>query len=344
MSDMPIGARAPTQAGPAAEVESVDATQSAGQAAAAAAAAPSAAQTTQRALSGGFAAIALQSQLMTKVDGHGTGLEIDDKHATGLDIAPQGYDTLASARTGDYVQKGSTGEPVKALQRALKQAGLDVGETGAFDEATLAAVRKFQADNGCKVDGIVGPETLGAMDKALGLPAYTPPPLVGPAGEVGKTGNAFIDSIGAGAVQSMRDTGVPASVTIAQAILESGWGKSGLSKDHFNFFGIKGKGTAGSANLTTDEFMNGKWIKVKADFRKYNSAAESLTDHANLLAKGKPYTKAMSHKDDPNQFAHDLTGVYATAPNYGDKLVEIMKQFDLYRFDAAAKGPGPAAS
>jgi hypothetical protein len=334
MSDMPIQAR--TAAQPSG-VETIDAAHAAQDAGAAAPEAPSAAQTTLRAPSGAFGAVGLQAQLLEKLGAGAPG------GAASAAKAPEGYGALDAARDGDYVRTGSSGESVAALQRALKAAGLDVGEAGKFDAATLAAVKKFQQEHGCKVDGIVGPETMGALDKALGLPVWTPPPLVGPTGEVGKTGNAFIDSIAAGAVESMRRTGVPASVTIAQAILESGWGKSGLSKDHFNFFGIKGRGPAGSANLETSEFLNGQWVKIKADFRAYHNAAESLVDHANVIAHGKPYARAMSHKGDAEQFARDLTGVYATDPGYGDKLVKIMRQFGLARLDAAAGTPAPKA-
>jgi peptidoglycan hydrolase-like protein with peptidoglycan-binding domain len=90
---------------------------------------------------------------------------------------PPGYASLDAARGTDYVRSGESGEQVRALQEALNRAGaqppLEVG--GTFDAATEAAVRQFQQSHGCAVDGIVGPETLGAMDAALGLPRRGPP-------------------------------------------------------------------------------------------------------------------------------------------------------------------------
>ena len=58
-----------------------------------------------------------------------------------------------------------------------------------------------------------------------------------------------------------------------------------------------------------------------------------MEDHAKLLATSRYYKKAMSNRDDPNAFANSLTGVYATSPTYGKKLIQIMKQYNLYQYD-----------
>jgi flagellum-specific peptidoglycan hydrolase FlgJ len=152
---------------------------------------------------------------------------------------------------------------------------------------------------------------------------------------VPRTGNAFIDQIGAAAVETMHETGVPASVTIAQAILESGWGQSGLATHQHNLFGIKGTGPAGSVTVPTREVYNGRSVTVEASFRAYHNDLESLRDHAHLLSTSGYYTHAMSLRNDPNAFANALTGVYATDPNYGSSLVSLMQRYDLYRFNRA---------
>ncbi len=94
----------------------------------------------------------------------------------GAGAAPEGYEALAGARGGAFLRAGAQGEAVGALQRALAAAGYDVPETGAFDAATTAAVRKFQMESGITVDGVVGPQTLGALDRALGIAAAPPEP------------------------------------------------------------------------------------------------------------------------------------------------------------------------
>ncbi len=91
--------------------------------------------------------------------------------------APAGYDSLDAARGGAYVREGSTGSQVEALQRAMNAAGMEppMAVDGRMSADMTAAIRRFQQENGCKVDGIVGPETLGALDRKLGLPPREPP-------------------------------------------------------------------------------------------------------------------------------------------------------------------------
>jgi hypothetical protein len=148
-----------------------------------------------------------------------------------------------------------------------------------------------------------------------------------------------------------RRFGVPASVTIAQAIEESAWGNSSLAAQQHNLFGIKGTGPAGSVLLPTSEFINGHWESVNAPFRVYHNIAESISDHAKLLATSGYYQQAMADRAVPDAFAHDLTGVYATDPEYGANLIALMRLYNLYRFDqpgrpAAARpvSPPPPAS
>ena len=137
---------------------------------------------------------------------------------------------------------------------------------------------------------------------------------------------------------------MPAAVTIAQAIDESGWGNSQLAADYHNLFGIKGSGPAGSADLPTSEFYNGRWVNIEAPFRVYHNVAESIADHAELLATSGYYQRAMADRGVADAFANDLTGVYATDPDYGSTIIAIMKLYNLYRFDnSATVSPAAAA-
>ncbi|HUN36959.1 MAG TPA: glucosaminidase domain-containing protein [Trebonia sp.] len=146
----------------------------------------------------------------------------------------------------------------------------------------------------------------------------------------------FINAIAPGAQSAQRRWGVPAAVTIAQAIEESGWGQSSLAATYHNLFGIKGTGPAGSVQLPTQEFEGGQWITIDAPFRAYHNDAESIADHAQLLATSGYYTRAMADRDFPDAFANDLTGVYATDPNYGASLISLMKLYNLYQYDVPA--------
>ena len=95
----------------------------------------------------------------------------------------------------------------------------------------------------------------------------------------------------------------------------------------------------------TQEFVNGQAVTRRfRSFRVYHSMAQSIEDHGRLLATGGPYRQSMTLIHDPNAFASSLTGVYATDPGYGAKLISLMHRFDLYRYDAAAHAAPTAAS
>jgi flagellum-specific peptidoglycan hydrolase FlgJ len=123
-------------------------------------------------------------------------------------------------------------------------------------------------------------------------------------------------------------------VTIAQFLLESGWGKSGMGDAH-NYFGIKARDGEPFVTKSTTEFVNGKPVQVDARFRAYPSMADCFADHASLICNRtrpngrKIYEAALGHPNDPCAFARALTGIYATDPQYGEKLVSIMKSRGL---------------
>lgn len=138
---------------------------------------------------------------------------------------------------------------------------------------------------------------------------------------------------GPAARESMKLTGVPASVTLAQAALETGWGASSIG-DAKNLFGMKGTGPAGTTLVWTTEFVNGKYIKIQDKFRKYHTWRESIDDHARLLSQGSRYKKCMANKNNPDQFARELQKAgYATDPRYSQKLISIMKANNFYQYD-----------
>lgn len=132
-------------------------------------------------------------------------------------------------------------------------------------------------------------------------------------------------------------TGVPASITLAQVILESsGKYAGGLSKlgaDAKNLFGVKGSGSAGSYTIKTREVINGKSVYVNAAFRKYNSYYESLEDHARLLTNNH-YKPFLSNAKTVNDYAKGLQKAgYATDPEYANKLIKIIQSNGLDKYD-----------
>ena len=119
-------------------------------------------------------------------------------------------------------------------------------------------------------------------------------------------------------------------VTVAQFLLESNWGRAGMGDAH-NYFGIKARTGEPSITKSTTEFVNGKPVTVDAAFRAYSSMSECFADHASLICERtrpngqKIYAAALANPNDPCAFARALTGIYATDPQYGEKLVSIMR-------------------
>ena len=131
---------------------------------------------------------------------------------------------------------------------------------------------------------------------------------------------------------AMRRWKVPASVSLAQFALESSWGKFVTGPN--NFFGIKaGHGEVG-VQCPTHEFVKGRMIKTTGFFCAYPSPEAAFEAHAQLLASSPCYSAAQKMCHSPEAYARALTGVYATDPKYGDKLIEIMRESGLEKYDS----------
>ncbi|MGK5681936.1 sporangiospore maturation cell wall hydrolase GsmA [Actinoplanes sp. URMC 104] len=174
---------------------------------------------------------------------------------------------------------------------------------------------------------------------ALGLcPGASPTPS-SPAATL--TPEQFVRAAVPGAQQGWREYGVPASVTIAQAILESGWGRSGLSTVDRNYFGIKcqsgryGTLANGCHDYRTQECTKaGSCFSTVATFRTYASMAHSFRDHGNFLRVNPRYAGAFNYTTEANSFIWKVWKAgYATDPNYYTKVTTLMAQQKLYQYD-----------
>jgi hypothetical protein len=138
---------------------------------------------------------------------------------------------------------------------------------------------------------------------------------------------------------SRREYRVPVSVTIAQAINESGWGRSALSTEGNAYFGIKCFGTpgpiaTGCRPYNTRECDDEDCFATRGTFRVYLRPTDSFMDHGRFLSVNSRYRRAFDHTDDPNRFARAIHRAgYATDPSYSDMLIDLMREYNLYRFD-----------
>ncbi|EMG9277043.1 TPA: glycoside hydrolase family 73 protein [Enterobacter cloacae] len=144
------------------------------------------------------------------------------------------------------------------------------------------------------------------------------------------TKQQFTDAVYETALKEQEKSGIPAAITTAQAIDESGYGRKvpvdlNNKTYSFNLFGIKAKSGQEFVEIWTTEHINGSNIKIKDKFAAYNSFEESIADRTRFLTENKRYA-SLFESYDPEKWAHGLQDKgYATDPNYASKLISIMK-------------------
>lgn len=144
------------------------------------------------------------------------------------------------------------------------------------------------------------------------------------------TGLSYIDQYKNIAIAEMEKYGIPASIKLAQALLESGNGNSTLARDANNHFGIKCGGTWTGKSITkSDDNPNDC-------FRVYDNPEQSFKDHSQFLLR-KRYEKLFSlDKNDYRGWARGLKDAgYATNPRYPELLIDLIERYELYKYDSA---------
>lgn len=136
----------------------------------------------------------------------------------------------------------------------------------------------------------------------------------------------FLKAMVPAALAIQEKYGLPAEVILAQAALESNWGKAAIGT--YNVFGIKGKGSLGSLAKPTREFLGGLWTRMVDRFAHFASYEEAFEAYARLLQRGR-LKSCLEHKEDPVRFARALQGTYATDPRYAAKLISVMRNQGL---------------
>ncbi|BAP85171.1 N-acetylmuramidase [Paucilactobacillus hokkaidonensis JCM 18461] len=148
----------------------------------------------------------------------------------------------------------------------------------------------------------------------------------------------FIKQIAPESQVMMREHNVPASITMAQAILESDWGSSTLAAKYYNLFGVKSSSVTNSQVLDTKEYENGSWIVIHGRFQVYSSWSASIDAHTMLMVNGTTddqskyanVIKATNYKDAAQ--ALQQAG-YATDPDYASKLIQVIQTYHLDKYD-----------
>ena len=189
-------------------------------------------------------------------------------------------------------------------------------------QLTRATITPEELEN-LPMNGILLPPNSAPATAPLNSPA-TSAPL--PASQT----QSFVNTVWPHAQSVSQSTGIPAQFMVAQAALETGWGKNEIKRSDgspsFNVMGIKAGGSWSGpvAETVTTEYVNGVAQKTTEKFRAYSSYAEGFQDYAKLLMNNPRYA-AVLEKQDAAGFARGLQQAgYATDPMYADKLMRII--------------------
>lgn len=145
---------------------------------------------------------------------------------------------------------------------------------------------------------------------------------------------AFVDKVGQAVREAVADVPLPPVAILAQAALETGWGKHVPGNEEgssHNLFGIKAdsRWSGPTVELNTQEFVSGRMVTISDAFRAYESIAEGVRDYVRFITESERYTEAVSVSQEPKRYADALAKAgYATDPAYADKLKALIDQLE----------------
>lgn len=148
----------------------------------------------------------------------------------------------------------------------------------------------------------------------------------------------FIETLAHHAQELQTGYGILPSIILGQACLESNFGQSQLASEYKNLFGIKAFGNEPKVKLETQEYFNDQWVTINGEFRVYDNWDQSMDDHTQLFITGVDW--------DPQKYSGVLTATdykqaaqalqdagYATDPGYAAKIIEVIEQYGLNKYD-----------
>ena len=228
---------------------------------------------------------------------------------------------LADRMLAGIVPGAGTAAPANTLRRGAGSTATAVGAAGEYGDWTQSPA----------FAGLLagGQRSVVQVPLAPGKSAFT-------------SADEFVATMLPMAQEAAQRIGVEPKMLVAQAALETGWGRSILRQSDgsssYNLFNIKATGSwkGEQAKALTSEFRDGQMVKESAAFRAYGSYSESFHDLANLLLNNDRYQEVVKSADNPEQFATELQKAgYATDPNYARKISAIARQLDKYQTYAA---------
>jgi flagellar protein FlgJ len=247
-------------------------------------------------------------------------------------------DEEADSETPPAAVPGTPGEPSTPSAKAAESApasfmeALEASPAGFMGELAAQPLAAAPSSREPQARDVQSRVADGARPKGSlpGAPAESQAPSRSDSGSVPSHVQAFVDKLEGPARAASRQTGVPAELILAQAALETGWGRHEIAtadgRNSYNLFGIKAgsRWQGPTTEVVTHEYLNGQRTRMTDTFRVYGSFEESFTDYARLISDNPRYAGVVS-AGSAEQAAQALqAGGYATDPAYADKLIAVM--------------------
>ena len=274
----------------------------------------------------------------------------DSSSAADSSAASQTSDTASSASQASAESTASaqaTSESSASAASAV--ASLAIQASSAAESATAAASSVSAASSSNAVQSAAATQTSDAASSASQAAAATTTVAAANTDTASNqvdlsslyfSSNAksqnFVESVAQGAINGWTKYGVLPSVTVAQAILESGWGQSALSTQAHNLFGIKGSYNGQYVTMQTREVYNGQSYYIYDNFRKYANNSESVEDHGNFLYSNSRYANLLGDQSYASVARKLQADGYATDPSYASSLIKLVEMYNLTQLDNIA--------
>ena len=274
----------------------------------------------------------------------------DSSSAADSSAASQTSDTASSASQASAESTASaqaTSESSASAASAVASTAIQA--SSAAESATAAASSVSAASSSSAVQSLAATQTSDAASSASQVAAATTTLAAANTDTASNqvdlsslyfSSNAksqnFIESVAQGAINGWTKYGVLPSVTVAQAILESGWGQSALSTQAHNLFGIKGSYNGQYVTMQTREVYNGQSYYIYDNFRKYANNSESVEDHGNFLYSNSRYANLLGDQSYASVARKLQSDGYATDPSYASSLIKLVEMYNLTQLDNIA--------
>lgn len=283
-------------------------------------------------------------------NGSNASQDSDSSSAADSSAASQTSDTASSASQASAESTASaqaTSESSASAASAVASTAIQA--SSAAESATAAASSVSAASSSSAVQSLAATQTSDAASSASQAAAATTTVAAANTDTASNqvdlsslyfSSNAksqnFIESVAQGAINGWTKYGVLPSVTVAQAILESGWGQSALSTQAHNLFGIKGSYNGQYVTMQTREVYNGQSYYIYDNFRKYANNSESVEDHGNFLYSNSRYANLLGDQSYASVARKLQADGYATDPSYASSLIKLVEMYNLTQLDNIA--------